>query len=193
MNSVDRFSKNAQIPNFMKIHPVGAKLFCVNGRQTDMMKLIVTFSNFANTHKNVWSYISLPPYIFMKWYIIRQKENFICTFMVCLITLWVAQTVVSISKVICGCWIENEWNKAVMASDGLLLGFCTLKMEAVCSSEASELWTTTCCTNQTKTIICSTTTVKTSELQLWPTLNYCHEICLEKLVDCKDSSSWCLG
>jgi len=35
--------------------------------------------------------------------------------------------------------VENEWNKAVIASDGLLLGFCTLKMEAVCYSEASEL------------------------------------------------------
>ena len=47
--------------------------------------------------------------------------------------------VVSNSKVIGGCLIENEWNKAVIARDGLLLGFCTLKMEAVCSSETSEL------------------------------------------------------
>jgi len=76
----------------MKIHQVGAKLFCLNGRQTDMMKLIVTLSNFANTPKNVQSYISIPPYIFMTWCIIKQKENFICTFMFCLITLGIAQT-----------------------------------------------------------------------------------------------------
>jgi len=35
--------------------------------------------------------------------------------------------------------VENEWNKAIIANDGLTLGFCTLKMEAVFSSEASEL------------------------------------------------------
>jgi hypothetical protein len=35
----------------MKIHPVGAK-FNVAG-QTDMMKLIVTFHNFANVPKNL--------------------------------------------------------------------------------------------------------------------------------------------
>ena len=64
------------------------------GRQTDRHdKLIAAFSNFANVPKNDWSYISIPPYIVMTWYIIKEKENFICTFMVCLITLWVAQTV----------------------------------------------------------------------------------------------------
>jgi len=31
----------------MKIHPVGAEVFHVD-RQTDMMKLMVTFCNFAN-------------------------------------------------------------------------------------------------------------------------------------------------
>jgi hypothetical protein len=35
----------------MEIHPVGAELFHVDG-WTDMMKLIVTFQNFANTPKN---------------------------------------------------------------------------------------------------------------------------------------------
>jgi len=47
----DRFSKNIQIPNFMKICPVEAEVFHAEGR-TDMTKLIVTFLHFLNTHKN---------------------------------------------------------------------------------------------------------------------------------------------
>jgi hypothetical protein len=35
----------------MKICPVGAELFHVD-RRTDMMKLIATFHNYANTPKN---------------------------------------------------------------------------------------------------------------------------------------------
>ena len=41
----------------MKIHPVGAELFHADGwtdGQTDMMKLIVAFRNFANAHKTMW-------------------------------------------------------------------------------------------------------------------------------------------
>jgi UDP-galactopyranose mutase len=49
MNFDDRLLKNTQVPNFTKIHPVGAKLFHVD-RQT-MIKLIVTFHNFANMAK----------------------------------------------------------------------------------------------------------------------------------------------
>ena len=47
---VDRFSKNTQIPNFMKIRPVGAELFHAD-RRTDMTKLIVAFRNFSNAPK----------------------------------------------------------------------------------------------------------------------------------------------
>ena len=50
MNLRDRFSKNPQISNFMKIRPVGAELFHADGR-TDMTKLIVAFRNFANAPK----------------------------------------------------------------------------------------------------------------------------------------------
>jgi hypothetical protein len=42
------FEKKIQMPNFMKICPMGAKLFHVDGwtdRQTDMTKLIVWFSS----------------------------------------------------------------------------------------------------------------------------------------------------
>jgi len=46
--------KNPQISNFMKTHPVAAKLLHADGqrdRQKDMMKLIFTIHDFANTHK----------------------------------------------------------------------------------------------------------------------------------------------
>jgi len=46
-NFLDRFSKNTQISNLMKMSPVGAELFHADGR-TDMKKLIVAFRNFAN-------------------------------------------------------------------------------------------------------------------------------------------------
>jgi len=49
------FSKNIQIPNFMRIRPVGAELFHVDRRAeggTGMTKLIVTFRNFANAPQN---------------------------------------------------------------------------------------------------------------------------------------------
>jgi hypothetical protein len=44
------FSKNAQVPNFMNIRPVGAELFHADG-QTDMTKLMVPFRNFAKVPK----------------------------------------------------------------------------------------------------------------------------------------------
>jgi hypothetical protein len=43
---------------FCDIHPVGAGMFHVDGwtdRQTAMMNLIVTFSNFANVSKSCWN------------------------------------------------------------------------------------------------------------------------------------------
>ena len=47
---LDKFSKNTPIPNFIKIHPVGAEFFLADG-QTDMTKLIVAFRNFPNAAK----------------------------------------------------------------------------------------------------------------------------------------------
>jgi hypothetical protein len=52
VNFLDRFSKNTQIPNFMKIRPVGDELFHADGR-TDMTKIIVAFRNFSKAHINV--------------------------------------------------------------------------------------------------------------------------------------------
>jgi hypothetical protein len=43
----DRFSKNPQIQNFMKIRPVGDEVLYAD-RRTDMTKIIVAFRNFAN-------------------------------------------------------------------------------------------------------------------------------------------------
>ena len=45
-------SKNPQIPNFMKIRLVGAELLHADGR-TDMTRLIVALSNFANATTNL--------------------------------------------------------------------------------------------------------------------------------------------
>jgi hypothetical protein len=51
----DRFSKNTQILNSIKIRPVGAELFHADRQtngQTDMTKITVAFRNFSNSHKN---------------------------------------------------------------------------------------------------------------------------------------------
>jgi len=45
------FFKNTQISNFMKIRPVGAEVFHADG-QTDVTKLLIAFSNFANAPKH---------------------------------------------------------------------------------------------------------------------------------------------
>jgi hypothetical protein len=46
-NSLDRFKKNNQILNFIKIRPLVAELFRTE-RQTGTKKLIVAFRNFVN-------------------------------------------------------------------------------------------------------------------------------------------------
>ena len=48
---LDRFSKNTEISNFMKILLVGEELFNVDGR-TDILKAIVAFRNFKKAPKN---------------------------------------------------------------------------------------------------------------------------------------------
>ena len=52
LNFLYRFSKNTRISNFMKFRPMEAELFHADGR-TDMTKLIVAFSSFANAPKIV--------------------------------------------------------------------------------------------------------------------------------------------
>jgi hypothetical protein len=51
LDILDRFLKNPQISDFIKILPVGAELFHADGR-TDTTKLIVAFRNFAISQKN---------------------------------------------------------------------------------------------------------------------------------------------
>jgi hypothetical protein len=51
LNFLERFSKNTQVSNFIKIRPVRAELFHADGRtdgQTVMTKLKAPLSNFAN-------------------------------------------------------------------------------------------------------------------------------------------------
>jgi len=53
-NFLDRFSKNTEIENLMKICPVGAELFRAEGQretggQTDITQLIVDFRKFCET------------------------------------------------------------------------------------------------------------------------------------------------
>ena len=47
------YSKNTEIPNFVKCRHVGAELFHVGRRtdKTDMTKLIVAYRNFTNAPK----------------------------------------------------------------------------------------------------------------------------------------------
>ena len=51
MSFVDIFSKNTQIPDFMKICLVGTELLHADGRK-EVAKLIVAFRNFAYAPKN---------------------------------------------------------------------------------------------------------------------------------------------
>ena len=57
-----RFSKNPRTSNFMKIRPVGAELFHMDGRtdrETGMTKLIVAFRNFVKAPKNRYGELCL--------------------------------------------------------------------------------------------------------------------------------------
>jgi hypothetical protein len=87
-------------------------------------------------------------------------------------------------------------NKAVIASDGLLLGFYTLKMEAVCSFETSEPWTTAWCTNPNEDHYLFNShceNLRTSVVTSFEVLSW--DFPGETEVNCKDTneSSRCLG
>ena len=66
---LDLFSKNTQVPNFIKILLLGVELFRTEkvdrrrdggtDRQTDMTKLIIAFHNFANAFKTEHAFISV--------------------------------------------------------------------------------------------------------------------------------------
>ena len=56
LNFLNRFWKNNPVSNFMKICPVGAKLFMWTYRRTDMTQLIVAFRNIAETPETLNKY-----------------------------------------------------------------------------------------------------------------------------------------
>jgi len=60
---LNRCSKNNLISNFMKICPVGVRLYHANER-TDMTSLTAVFRDFANASKNI--ILALSPYIIAK-------------------------------------------------------------------------------------------------------------------------------
>ena len=47
MNFLERFARNTQISNIVKIPPVGASLFMLTEGQTELMKIVVAFRNFS--------------------------------------------------------------------------------------------------------------------------------------------------
>ena len=53
MDSLDSFSENTHISNFIKAPPVGSALFHAYG-QTDVTNLIIAFRNFANASKTAF-------------------------------------------------------------------------------------------------------------------------------------------
>ena len=53
MNFLDRFLKNIQISNFIKIRPMGIELFHAGGR-TNTTKLRAALRNFANAPKKTY-------------------------------------------------------------------------------------------------------------------------------------------
>jgi len=52
----DRFSKNPQILNLIKMCPLGAEVFHAD-RRTDLAKLILAFYNFTNASKTAKLFI----------------------------------------------------------------------------------------------------------------------------------------
>ena len=63
---LDTFSRNSQIPNFMKIRQVGAELFMRTDERTDMTKLIVAFRSFVNAPKN-WTQVFVQTCLLDTW------------------------------------------------------------------------------------------------------------------------------
>jgi hypothetical protein len=69
--------EKAQIPSFIKIHSVEAKLFHVDG-QMDMTKLILVFCNFANMPKNDWITHTVFPFLHhtICWHVADHSYNY---------------------------------------------------------------------------------------------------------------------
>jgi hypothetical protein len=70
-------SRNTQILNFVKIRPVGAKLFRSDGQtngHTDITKLIVAFSNFTNGPKRITT-MDYTVLLMLLWFVFECKPE----------------------------------------------------------------------------------------------------------------------
>jgi len=74
-NFLDRFWKNTQMSNFIKIRPVWAEVFHAEGLmegQTDMTKLVVVLYNFANAPTNLFLLLQ---WIWSAWSRPARRDN----------------------------------------------------------------------------------------------------------------------
>ena len=101
VNFLDRFSKNTQISNLMKVRPVAAELFHADGRTDNMTMLMVAFRSFVKSCPDI-SIFFLPKiceHSFSSSYSIETHRG----------TLLVVQLVEALRYKWEGCGFDSRW------------------------------------------------------------------------------------